>query len=817
MLYKFTKHLPSSFSTQGGNQNAFNNVENYVHYLVNNHSIVAPHKGIIHVGAHRCEELGFYTKLNIDNILWIDGNEQLCKENPHIVHAVVADVDGKEVDFIITNNDGMSSSICELKEHLIEHPTCIEETRIRQTTITLDTLMTKHSHDSNMYDMLVLDVQGAELMVLKGSMKTLQTINCIVTEVNTKELYEGCPMIDELDAFLENQGFVRVHTSMTRHGWGDAVYVRRTITMFIDSGLGNRLFQLATLYSLAKLTNSIAVLYDDLIDVCNIHCDDKAKYDVFYNYFKRAPGAPPSTFLNMITEDIKKPCIYIDYVPIINKQTQPILVFKGFFQSERYFANFKDDIRNMFQQALNNQDRGKLSHIDNFIHVRGRDHIHPHNITHHLTDIIGYYSDALQRYPHITPQNTIIVTDDEKYVASLTLLREFKCTQLKDELDDLYTMSQCKNTNIIPNSTFSWWGAFQAQPTTLVMPTPFLLLDRKYEDIYPHRAIRINATDGEMIFNNIVSARRHNNHIIIVLVRKGTNDKWISSIDEIYINGNKPKSITSITKERHNDSYNDLVVIEDDIETEDVKLIINNRMKTIKMEKLEVNTKYDIVAMTMFKDDVALIEGWVKYHKNLGVERFFLYYNGDKPIETLPVFEEVTYIQWPYPYHVDQRHYAQFGAMTDMIYQARQFTKYVLFSDLDEYISWRPKHINFKDFIMKNNFAVYGFLNNFVTVDEPAMDIMTQIITNKFAKTYEMPYGTRSKNIVDIHKLDGMGVHKPLDNTLDNDMCVIASRTCELLHVCNVKDRRNISLSSEVAEQFIKVAAKTRSLNGVPL
>lgn len=813
MLQRFAKHLPSSFSTQAGNQDVFGNIENYIHYLVDNHKVVAPHKGIIHVGAHRCEELAFYTKLNINNILWIDGNEQLCKENPNIVHALVADVDGKEVDFIITNNDGMSSSICELKEHLVEHPDCVEETRIKQTTITLDTLMEKNKYDKNDYDMLVLDVQGAELMVLKGSLEALAKITCIVTEVNTKELYAGCPLIEDLDAFLLQQGFLRVYTSLTSHGWGDAIYVRRTITMYIGSGLGNRLFQLATLYALAKTTNSIAVLYDDLIDVCDIHCSDKAKYDIFYQYFKRVGGAPPATFLDVIREEPSKPCIYVDYMPVINKKTQPILVFKGFFQSEQFFGDFKDEIRQMFLTALDHPDRPVNRQIENFIHVRGRDHIHQRNITHHLSNIAAYYSDALQRYPQLTPNNTIIITDDEKYVASLSVLNKFKCTRLKDELDDLYFMCQCKNINIIPNSTFSWWGAFLAAPTTLVMPIPFLLLNKEYEDIYPNGAIRVNATDGDNIFENIVSARRNHNHVTIILVRKGPKDKWISSFDDVFINGIKPKSVVLITKDRHNDAYNDLVVIEDDVDTDEVKLTINNRMKTITFQSCEVTTKYDLVAMTLFKDDVALIEGWVKYHTDLGVEHFFLYYNGDKPVETLPCLEHVTYIEWSYPYLFDQLHFAQFSAMTDMIYQARNFTKYVMFSDLDEYISWRPKNVSFTDFIMNNNFAVYGFLNNFVTVDEPSKDIGTQIVTNKFARTYEMPYGTRSKNIVNVHKLDGMGIHKPLDNALDDDMCVLASRTCELLHVCNVHGRRNSSLSFEAIEQFIRVAEKTRGLN----
>jgi hypothetical protein len=68
-------------------------------------------KGIIHVGAHRCEEKPYYDAWGISNVLWIDGNDELCAANESIVNAIVSDTDDLEVDFIITNNDAMSSSL----------------------------------------------------------------------------------------------------------------------------------------------------------------------------------------------------------------------------------------------------------------------------------------------------------------------------------------------------------------------------------------------------------------------------------------------------------------------------------------------------------------------------------------------------------------------------------------------------------------------------------------------------------------------------------------------------------------------------------
>ena len=49
-------------------------------------------------------------------------------------------------------------------------------------------------------------------------------------EVNEKELYKGCPLVEEIDAYLWEYGFVGADKKMTSWGWGDKMYVRRIIT-----------------------------------------------------------------------------------------------------------------------------------------------------------------------------------------------------------------------------------------------------------------------------------------------------------------------------------------------------------------------------------------------------------------------------------------------------------------------------------------------------------------------------------------------------------------------------------------------------------
>ena len=53
-------------------------------------------------------------------------------------------------------------------------------------------------------------------------------MKCLYLEVSTEELYKGCTILKDLDTFLEDIGFKRVETVMTRHGWGDALFLRIT-------------------------------------------------------------------------------------------------------------------------------------------------------------------------------------------------------------------------------------------------------------------------------------------------------------------------------------------------------------------------------------------------------------------------------------------------------------------------------------------------------------------------------------------------------------------------------------------------------------
>lgn len=786
---------------------------------------ISPKKGVIHIGAHRCEETELYLSLGIkeEQILWIDGNDDLCSQFPQIINAVISETDDTDVEFIITNNDAMSSSILELKEHKIEHPDCLESQRISKKTVTLDTLFTRMGKEHSTYDLLALDLQGAELLALKGASQVLPHINCIVTEVSIKELYADCVLMCELDAYLENKGFTRIATDMTRHGWGDAIYVRNvpsiqrclldnTITVEVNSGLGNRLFQLAFLYGISKEHNVKPLLARNLIKSCSQHFKDQKRYDPFYKMFDIVHNLNLSN-ANYIYEPKNEPCKYVCY------EKEPYYVsnnnlhiFNGYFQSEKFFMKYKSDIVNYFKDALEKtsgdilEKYPVLKHENNrmFIHVRGGDHIMTNNPLHHLTQINSYYEKCLSKVEK-SDVYYMIFTDDLHYLNSLKFVNKLKNYSIiqENELDTLYLMSKCHAGGICTNSSFSWWGSYlnNNENKQVFMPFPFLNGKKtRFDDIY-YTGVEQVKVDESTVFDDIVMTRFVKNEIIVTIVQKED-----TQLNTVLIN-NKPAVLRKIDKPLHNDIYCTYYIITSSDPKWSSKsslvflLNIDGIERQFEVSKTEVKKK-DMVAMTMFKNDTELIHSYVTYYTRMGVDHFYMYYNDVKPIQSLPQYPNVTYIQWNYPYYVDNHHHAQIGAITDFLYWSKHFAKYVLYNDMDEYIFWKgPSDLTLKQFVLNNKFPCYGFLNCFVYLKaknaeiEPCDNLYKFIEDGDFVRTTRIyEWERRSKCIVDPKHYDAVGVHKTISPS-DKAKCVFDFATAGIYHVVNVKDRDNVSIT----------------------
>ena len=186
-------------------------------------------KGILHVGAHECEELLSYEEyISRDKILWIEAledkvqNSKLSYPGILIENAVVSDK-VETVTFKRSNN-GQSSSFLDFGLHEILHPDVWFVESFQAETKLLKNIICDYDIDFNF---LNLDIQGAELKALKGMENYLTKVDYIYTEVNSDYVYKDCSLIGEIDDYLGQFGFTRVETVWSEEcQWGDAFYIK---------------------------------------------------------------------------------------------------------------------------------------------------------------------------------------------------------------------------------------------------------------------------------------------------------------------------------------------------------------------------------------------------------------------------------------------------------------------------------------------------------------------------------------------------------------------------------------------------------------
>lgn len=192
-------------------------------------------KGVLHVGANTGQEAGAYYANGIERSIWIEAiprvfeqlklNISSCKD-AIAFNECVSNVDGQIVEFKVTDNNGESSSMLDLAKHKEFYPTVLVAETIRCVTKKLDTLLLENIIDVSQYDFLTMDLQGAELLALRGLKDNLHKVNHAYLEVNRDELYAGCARVEQLDEFLLTYGLKRIETYWTGNNWGDAYYTR---------------------------------------------------------------------------------------------------------------------------------------------------------------------------------------------------------------------------------------------------------------------------------------------------------------------------------------------------------------------------------------------------------------------------------------------------------------------------------------------------------------------------------------------------------------------------------------------------------------
>ncbi|MBC7967242.1 MAG: FkbM family methyltransferase [Fuerstia sp.] len=178
---------------------------------------------LVHVGAHLAQERNIYERMGFQDILWIEGapdtyrklvesfsdTDKKSRIRHRVLCALLAEVSGKDVPFYKFSNAGASDSLFQATtEFKDQWPQLQQLSEVQQlTTMTLDDVVAAQGLTGKV-DVLVVDVQGAELLVLKGGLKTLSHVEAVVCEVSTRAFYAGGVLYPELRSFLATHGFI---------------------------------------------------------------------------------------------------------------------------------------------------------------------------------------------------------------------------------------------------------------------------------------------------------------------------------------------------------------------------------------------------------------------------------------------------------------------------------------------------------------------------------------------------------------------------------------------------------------------------------
>jgi len=203
---------------------------------------------IFDIGSRDCQQsIEFYNWFPNAKIYSFECNPNtisLCKKNiePYadritLIEGAVCDYDG-EIPFFPINqektlttwkdgNPGASSLFKSNGTYTVEH---YVQDEITTNCHRLDTIMDNYSIQK--VDIIWMDLQGAELLALKGLGMKLDDVQYIHTEVSHKEMYSGQVMYKELNSYIVSNDFTLLN-DLSLQGWQeDAIYKKSILNKY---------------------------------------------------------------------------------------------------------------------------------------------------------------------------------------------------------------------------------------------------------------------------------------------------------------------------------------------------------------------------------------------------------------------------------------------------------------------------------------------------------------------------------------------------------------------------------------------------------
>jgi FkbM family methyltransferase len=208
---------------------------------------------IVETGARDCSETAeFSRRLPDASIYAFECNPStlpVCRSvvenlsNATLIEKAVSDQDGVmpfyPIDQNLTDtewadgNPGASSLFKASGKYPLEH---YVQNEIMVNATTLGTFLKERRIPH--VDLLWMDIQGAELMALKGLGEQLQNVKVIHTELEFFEIYSGQPLFADIKRFLNRRGFrLAAFTSLGPYS-ADAIFLNAAVATNLSQRLG---------------------------------------------------------------------------------------------------------------------------------------------------------------------------------------------------------------------------------------------------------------------------------------------------------------------------------------------------------------------------------------------------------------------------------------------------------------------------------------------------------------------------------------------------------------------------------------------------
>lgn len=181
---------------------------------------------------------------------------------------------------------------------------------------------------------------------------------------------------------------------------------------------------------------------------------------------------------------------------------------------------------------------------------------------------------------------------------------------------------------------------------------------------------------------------------------------------------------------------------------------------------------------TLFKHDHPFLSNMIRYYKSLGVEDFYLYYNGHTLPEGLPTGEGIHYGLWNYTYYNHREwnrvadlgyfHNAQMTFLTMMRCKYLSDHSWMGFIDLDEYIVC-SEGSSLLDALNKTQSDAVCIPHHWASLDKTIVTYSAEPL--EFGKRSKMFYKGTYKGLIGVHTPKRGPYHK--------------AKTLKLLHIQN--------------------------------